>query len=358
MAWTIQSSGNPRTGRIAQGSHRGCRAAVGASVAVVVAAVGFSPSVHAQVHVSPTTGHAYERVLQPMTWDQARAAARARTYNGKHGYLATITTAEEQNITRFSLGGDTAACWLGGRQAGGPEPAGGWVWDNGEPWDSTWWTPGTPDNSTFWTGNEENHLMIAHGGGFKLWDDWWGGDNGSLAPLTPESVRGYIVEWDCVEVTLTGPEAVAICPGGTVSFSVVAMGTGPFTYAWHKGGTPINTVSNPSAATATLILTNVSAADSGTYGCSATGVCTNWASNPATLTVSCSNRADVAGLGNSPGCDGQVTVDDIVYFLSQFFANTIAVADIVGVGGVGPPEGAVTVDDLVAFLNSFFTGCA
>ncbi|MGH7133099.1 MAG: GC-type dockerin domain-anchored protein [Phycisphaerales bacterium] len=31
--------------------------------------------------------------------------------------------------------------------------------------------------------------------------------------------------------------------------------------------------------------------------------------------------ADLVGLGGSPTPDGQITVDDLVFFLSQFFAG-------------------------------------
>ena len=71
----------------------------------------------------------------------------------------------------------------------------------------------------------------------------------------------------------------------------------------------------------------------------------------------CHNPADVAALGGAPGCDGQVTADDIVYYLAQFFAANLAVADIVGLGGAGGPDGQITPDDLVAFLAAFFAGC-
>ena len=77
----------------------------------------------------------------------------------------------------------------------------------------------------------------------------------------------------------------------------------------------------------------------------------------ATLTVSCPNKADVAGLGGSQGCDGQNSADDIVFYLDRFFASDVAVADLVSLGGGGTPDGQVTPDDLIAFLAAFFAGC-
>lgn len=49
-----------------------------------------------------------------------------------------------------------------------------------------------------------------------------------------------------------------------VTFTVAANGTLPFDYQWRKGNTLISGVANPTALTDTLILTNVSLADSNT----------------------------------------------------------------------------------------------
>src|SRR6185503_1507122 len=53
--------------------------------------------------------------------------------------------------------------------------------------------------------------------------------------------------------------------GRTVSLSVVANGSG-ISYQWQKIGVgPIDTTANPSAATATLVITNAQLADTGDY---------------------------------------------------------------------------------------------
>ncbi|MGH7130428.1 MAG: S8 family serine peptidase [Phycisphaerales bacterium] len=67
--------------------------------------------------------------------------------------------------------------------------------------------------------------------------------------------------------------------------------------------------------------------------------------------------ADIAAAGGAAGSDGQVTVDDLVFFLSAFFANNTASADIVGAGGSAGSDGTVGVDDLVAYLSRFFAPC-
>ena len=67
--------------------------------------------------------------------------------------------------------------------------------------------------------------------------------------------------------------------------------------------------------------------------------------------------ADIAKQGGQLGADGQVTVDDLVMFLSRFFAGDLNVADVVSQGGTELPDGQVTVDDLVYFLSRFFGPC-
>lgn len=66
--------------------------------------------------------------------------------------------------------------------------------------------------------------------------------------------------------------------------------------------------------------------------------------------------ADLAGFGGNIGPDHFITVDDLVYFLSAFFAND-ARADIATTGGAIGPDGQLTVDDLVSFLQVFFGNC-
>ncbi|MGH7132973.1 MAG: GC-type dockerin domain-anchored protein [Phycisphaerales bacterium] len=73
------------------------------------------------------------------------------------------------------------------------------------------------------------------------------------------------------------------------------------------------------------------------------------------LITSC--PADVASLGGTLGPDGILTVDDIVLFLSHFFANDTAVCDLAQLGGTPGADGQITVDDLVLFLSLFFSGC-
>jgi hypothetical protein len=158
----------------------------------------------------------------------------------------------------------------------------------------------------------------------------------------------------------TQPASATVCSNVPATFSVVPSGTGPFTYQWRFWGEAINTTTNPSAATATLTLTNLSGADEGPYDCVVSTPCGSVTSNAADLTViSCgceNNPADVAGPGQSIGGDNALTADDIIVYLNWFFASD-ARADVAGAGQSSTPDGQFTSDDIIVFLNRFFAGC-
>src|SRR6266478_4337030 len=86
-------------------------------------------------------GHFYEAVATSgIVWSNASAAATNRG-----GYLATITSAQENQLVFGLIQGNTNLWtrrpstdswgpWIGGVQPpGSPEPAGGWTWVTGEP---------------------------------------------------------------------------------------------------------------------------------------------------------------------------------------------------------------------------------
>jgi hypothetical protein len=129
------------------------------------------------------------------------------------------------------------------------------------------------------------------------------------------------------------------CLANNESFSVTAAGTGPFTYEWRKDGVAIDLGANPSAATATLTLTNVQTSDVGAYNCIVTGACGSVTSNAATLTV-------CAGDIN---CDEGVDFGDFLAFFNCYDAETPC-ADIDGNPGVD-------FGDFLAFFNAYDVGC-
>lgn len=75
--------------------------------------------------------------------------------------------------------------------------------------------------------------------------------------------------------------------GGNATFTVVANGTGPFTYHWRRNGVALTDGGEiAGSATATLTLTGVTANDSATYDVVVGNATSSVTSSPATLAVS------------------------------------------------------------------------
>ncbi len=86
----------------------------------------------------------------------------------------------------------------------------------------------------------------------------------------------------CSAAAIMGqPVSLAVCPGGTATFSVTAAGLSP-TYQWRKNGANI-----VGATTSTLTLSGVSGTDAATYTCRVSSICGNTSvtSAGATLTL-------------------------------------------------------------------------
>ena len=82
-------------------------------------------------------------------------------------------------------------------------------------------------------------------------------------------------------VITTQPASQSVIAGSGVTFSVTATGTAPLTYQWRKGGSNIS-----GATSATYSMTNVQAADAGTYSVVVSNSAGSVTSANATLTVS------------------------------------------------------------------------
>lgn len=81
---------------------------------------------------------------------------------------------------------------------------------------------------------------------------------------------------------VTHPSSQTVTVGGSVTFSVVAGGTGPFTYQWVKD-TDGNAI--PGATSSSLTINPVALGDSGSYACFVDNGVGNVRSNYASLTV-------------------------------------------------------------------------
>ena len=173
--------------------------------AVVVAAA--QPALAAPVQWEQN-GHWYEVIVLPtpgVSWPDAQAACEA-----KGGYLATITSAEENQFV-FDLTVNTPGAWaysaewaigpcLGGYQdLNAPdysEPLGGWRWVTGEAWEYTNWLGGQPDN---WLNFEHRLIFWSYWSPAPTWNDF----NGD------EGIINYVIEYDSEPGGNTPPTADA-----------------------------------------------------------------------------------------------------------------------------------------------------
>lgn len=148
----------------------------------------------------------------------------------------------------------------------------------------------------------------------------------------------------------THPLTQNSCGYSTINLTVAASGSTPFTYQWRKGLVPISAVSNPSAATPTLVLVAPRSADAGSYDCLITNACGLDTSNPATLTVC---AADL-------NCDTVIDILDFLDYVDAFGTCDGLPAPCSSPFGVDADYNADTIVDildLLDFLNDLGTGC-
>lgn len=96
--------------------------------------------------------------------------------------------------------------------------------------------------------------------------DWLGFrvPNGLFSQITFTQWRVEVTPAAPLITVQPAPSNQTVSVGANVTYSVTASGSG-LTYQWRRNGVPINPAVNPSAATATLQLTNVQTADTGIY---------------------------------------------------------------------------------------------
>lgn len=183
-------------------------------------------------------GHYYQRVDQPgITWSAAKAAAASAVYAGLPGHLATITSVEENRfLTEHAmLGGGIGILinlhWIGGYQPpGSDEPAGGWTWVTGEPFQFNNWATGgnyyEPNNAP----PGENCIIFNHSynANGKHWND---------APDVFSPSAGYVIEYEGsvpnappMIVQSLQPQTTAV--GMSMELSVAVVGSEPMAYEW------------------------------------------------------------------------------------------------------------------------------
>lgn len=165
-------------------------------------------------------GHYYEFVGTAIPWDDARIAAYGMTFMGTSGYLATITSSDENAFVNatYNTGADSSFAWLGGWE---PNDDGVWRWADGPEAgvqfssikDAT-----PPFNYANWGGEEpndgkphEDYAMINIGSTFAgIFPGQWA--DASPDPSGRDPVIGYIVEYtpEPATITLVGLGGLAV----------------------------------------------------------------------------------------------------------------------------------------------------
>ncbi len=138
---------------------------------------------------NPENDHWYQRFDTSMSWHAAKAFCE-----DIGGYLATITSQEENDFVYNNLGSNSPQwCWLG---ATDEEKEGVWEWVTGEPWNYTNWGAGEPNNCS----GIENYLIYFTPSYPRAgsWNDLGSLNNGGCGCGCPEEYYSMstICEWD------------------------------------------------------------------------------------------------------------------------------------------------------------------
>lgn len=163
------------------------------AIAVLVLVGSVSSVAAAPVLWSSAAGgndHFYEYVGTPMTWDAARAAAAGTTHAGMPGYLATITSAAEQNFILTSVTRSTS--WIGGTDR---TAEGVWRWETGPEAGDIFFGPGASAGAfAFWNSGEPNDCCAGEDEAVFAWGAG-GAWNDIGTPSFPNYAVGFIAEF-------------------------------------------------------------------------------------------------------------------------------------------------------------------
>lgn len=177
-------------------------------------------------------GHLYDAIAADggINWTDARIAAEGISSGACQGYLASITSAAENEFILEEFGGGVPSIggpgyWIGGfEDLGTADPAEGWTWVSGEAFDYADWAPGQPDGIL----TQDAIRFAGTTGGFSSTVKWEDAEGTATSP-------GYIVEFDgvCTEAALLdimlqltqgeGPRNINLKSQGKIAAAVLSV---------------------------------------------------------------------------------------------------------------------------------------
>ena len=146
--------------------------------------------------------HWYEFVSTPVDWHAARSAALGSTFGGMWGYLATLTSANENVFASMLAGNGAALAWIGLTDQ---ITEGNYQWADGP-------EAGQTTGYTNWWGGEPNNCcggedyIHTNWGAAARWNDHGGPANGG-------QLNGYLVEYSIPEPMTLGLVMSALLTG-------------------------------------------------------------------------------------------------------------------------------------------------
>jgi hypothetical protein len=173
-------------------------------IGVVIAAAVIPGKANAVPILNPANGHYYEAIVLGderdfLTWDAARIATESRMFMGRPGYLATITSKEENDflIVNFApVRSPRGELWVGGSD---------------DPVDGEWrWVVGPEAGTLFWIGGPAGTEIV--------FADWAAGEpNNALGPASESRLGWSELGWNDLPASGFG----SVKPGYIVEFSSI-----------------------------------------------------------------------------------------------------------------------------------------
>ena len=264
----------------------------------------------------PATDHFYEFIAaQGITWTAAKTAAENRTYSGRQGYLATLTSKEEADFAGKQASG---AGWIGGSDVGSPDV---WKWVTGPEAGTVFWNGGvngSSPNFAYWNTGEPNNFdnrgedyvhVTAPGVGIPgAWNDLTntGDPTGDFQP------KGYIVEYGTpsdpplsivATTSIYIPQIIVttsatICESGSVTITATANDGVILWFDAISGGNQL--------ATGRTFTTPVLNNSTNYYVTTSVNGCTTLQRTPITVTVH--QRPKITSVTNALICLGTATL--------------------------------------------------